>query len=301
MTLRLDEPLGIDPCVDVVFLWLFGAEQHERIRVNFLNALLAPESRIAHARVLNPVHPGAFDGQAEIRLDIQVVDEQGRTFQIEMQRKRHRGLDQRMLYGWARLYAEQLGKSSEYTALRPVVSVWICEEDVFPDAVNAHLRFRLLEVDERFPLHDDIRFEIVQLSRVHAAGTGLADPALGGWCRFLNEADQWREVPDMLHNPVLEEAMSVLNEFRTDTHLNQLYRGRQEYERVRAAEVGELRDAKAERDAERAAKETALAAKETALAANEAERTAKETALAENARLAAEIAALRARLGSTDA
>jgi hypothetical protein len=35
----------------------------------------------------------------------------------------------------------------------------------------------------------------------------------------------------------LEEAMSVLNEFRTDVTLTQIYRGRQEYERVRAAEL----------------------------------------------------------------
>lgn len=34
MAFHLDEPLGIDPCVDVAFLWLFGGEQHEHIRVD---------------------------------------------------------------------------------------------------------------------------------------------------------------------------------------------------------------------------------------------------------------------------
>ena len=61
MTLRFDEPLGIDPCVDVAFMWLFGGDAHERIRVDFLNAILAP-ARIARAHVLNPVHPSTFDG-----------------------------------------------------------------------------------------------------------------------------------------------------------------------------------------------------------------------------------------------
>ena len=202
-----------------------------------------------------------------------------------MQRKRHRGLDQRMLYGWARLYSEQLAKGQEYTTLRPVIGVWICEEDAFPKAANAHLRFRLLEVDERFALHDDIRFDIVQLSRVQSWGAGLPDAALGGWCRLLNEAHQWREVPDELHNPILEEAMSVLNEFRTDVTLNQIYRGREEYERVRAAELGEMEDTKAEN----ARLSAAVAERDAALAAKESE----------NARLASEIAALRARLGPT--
>ena len=42
---------------------------------------------------------------------------------MEMQRRNDRGLDQRMLYGWARLYAEQLEKGHPYEELRPVVSV----------------------------------------------------------------------------------------------------------------------------------------------------------------------------------
>lgn len=303
MSFHLDEPLGIDPCVDVAFLWLFGGEQHEHIRVDFLNAVLAPDVRIARTRVMNPVHPSAFEGQSSLRLDLQVEDEHGRTFQIEMQRKRHRGLDQRMLYGWARLYSEQHTTGAEYATLSPVVSVWVCEEDAFPDAGKAHLRFRLLEVDERFPLHDDIRFEVIQLSRVKPVGTGLDDADLGGWCRLLREASQWREVPESLHNPVLEEAMNVLNEFRTDVHLNQIYRGRLEYERVRAAELGELEDARAERDAavaaahvaeaatevERQAKEEAVAAERKA---TEIERAEKERVLARDERLAARLRAL---------
>lgn len=96
--------------------------------------------------------------------------------------------------------------------------------------------------------------------------------------------------------------MNVLNEFRTDVHLNQIYRGRLEYERVRAAELGELDDARAERDA-------AVAAAHVAEAATEAERQAKEEAVATERKATeierhakeaalAELAALRAQLGS---
>ncbi len=278
MAFHLDEPLGIDPCVDIVFLWLFGAEEHEAIRVDFLNAVLAPDMRVVRAHVVNPVHPGSFEGQAGIRLDIQVSDEHGRTFQIEMQRQRHRGLDQRMLYGWARLYSEQLTGEAEYHELRPVVSIWICERDAFPKAEKAHLRFRLQEVDERFALHDDIRFELVQLSRVRAEGTGLAERELGAWCRLLNEAEGWREIPETLvGNPVLEQAMNVLNEFRVDQQLNTLYRGRLEYERVRKAEIGELE----EEHAARVAAEAALAAER---AENESLRAQLAAALAARSR-----------------
>ena len=120
-----------------------------------------------------------------------------------------------------------------------MVSIWVCEQDAFPKAEKAHLRFRLQEVDERFALHDDIRFEVVQLSRVRPEGTGLAERELGAWSRLLNEAEKWKEIPATLAgNPALEAAMNVLNEFRIDQQLNMLYRGRQEYERVRKAEIG---------------------------------------------------------------
>lgn len=42
MSLRLDEPVGIDPCVDVVFVALFGAPEHERVLVGFLTQSWRP-------------------------------------------------------------------------------------------------------------------------------------------------------------------------------------------------------------------------------------------------------------------
>jgi len=106
------------------------------------------------------------------------------------------------------------------------------------------------------------------------------------------EAATWNEVPAPLHNPILEDAMTLLNDFRTDVQLNALYRARLDFEReqfARAKALAEETAAKeaalAEVAAERAAKEEALAAKETALAA-------KEAALAANERMAARLRAL---------
>ncbi len=82
--------------------------------------------------------------------------------------------------------------------------------------------------------------------------------------------------------------MNVLNEFRTDQHLNTLYRGRLEYERVRKAEIGELKD-------ERAARIEAQAEAEAAKALLEEERRAAAATLeAERA----EVALLRAQLAA---
>ena len=304
MQFRSETPVGIDPRVDVVFQKLFGDPAHERVLVQFLNDVLSPVAPIVRAEVRNPFHPSQFAEQKSLILDIEAKDESGRTFQVEMQRRADRGLEQRMLYSWARLYAEQLERGAPYTALRPLVSVWVCEEDIFPAATKAQLRFTLTEADERFQLHPDVRIEVLQLSRWIRQPATLTGAPSRRWFWFLNEAEQWREVPASINNEALEEAMQILNEFRTDVALNELYRGRLEAERVERGRQEELADALAALQGERAEKDAALTRERMERAERERERAEKEAALtreslvrAENESLAAELAALRAKLG----
>jgi hypothetical protein len=157
--------------------------------------------------------------------------------------------------------------------------VWICEQDPFPTSRKAHLSFSIREVDEGFLLHGDARVDILQLSRWarerENAASELAASPLGAWFWFLNEAAEWREVPAEIDAPILEEAMGVLNEFRTDVRKNALYRGRLDAERVEATLREERRQVE-ERLAE-------------ALAEAEKERAEKEAALAELTRLRKEL------------
>ena len=84
------------------------------------------------------------------------------------------------------------------------------------------------------------------------------------------------EVPAEINSPVLEEAMGVLNDFRTDVRKNALYRGRLDAERVEATRQEEM--------------EAALAREEAALAREEAALAREKAALAEVARLQKELA-----------
>ena len=298
----LPEPLGIDPRVDLVFAWLFGQPDHEAFRLDFLNAVLAGGGpRITRAIVTNPVHPGDFEGHRELRVDVEVTDESGHTYQIEMQRQVRQGLQQRMLYGWARLYAAQTRQQASYRQLRPVFAIWVCEEEPFPRSASAHLRFRVREEDEGLPLHDDLRIDVIQLSRAKASGTGLEDIDLGRWCRFLNEASNWRSLPAEVYTSTLESAMRAIDTFRTDAQLNALYQARRNFQLEFSAEIAEIEELRgtrlklealrAENEVATAQVETERAAKEVATAQVEAERAAKQVALTEVARLTALLAA----------
>jgi len=125
---------------------------------------------------------------------------------------------------------------------------------------------------------------LIQLAHVAAGGTGLPDAALGGWCR-LNEAADWNEVPAAIQTPLLEDAMALLDEFRTDPQLNDLYRRRLDFEREQVTRAKALAD-------ETAAKEAALAEAAQERAAKEAALPGQEAALAGQERLAARLRAL---------
>jgi len=117
---------------------------------------------------------------------------------------------------------------------------------------------------------------------------------VGAWFWFFNEAQEWTEVPAEIDSPAMEQAMEILHDFRKDTFLNDLYRGRAEAERVERGAQKALEKALRGEEEERRQKEEERRQKEAALQREAAERlekeaalTAKEAALAESERLRA--------------
>ena len=276
MHLRLSEPLGIDPCVDIVFHKLFGDPNHEAVLIHFLNAVLGWAVPIARATVQNPFAPDLYQGQRGLVLDIRAEDEQGRTYQIEMQRRNDLALSQRMLWSWARIYGTELGKSEDHAALRPVIAVWICEADLFPSAAQAHLRFQMREAREGFLLHEDAQIDVLQLRRWWKDRADLLHSSIGAWFWFFNEAQDWTEVPAEIDSPTMEQAMEILHDFRKDTFLNDLYRGRAEAERLERGMQRALERAQRGEEQALREREEALREREEALRQKEEERRLKE-------------------------
>ena len=171
--------------------------------------------------------------------------------------------------------------------------------DLFPSSKQAHLRFQMREEREGFLLHGDAQIDVLQLRRWWKARADILASSVGAWFWFFNEAEDWTEVPAEIDSPTMEQAMEILHDFRKDTFLNDLYRGREEARRVERGAQKALERAqrgqeeeRRQKEEERRQKEAALVAKEvereakeTALAAKEVERAAKETALAETERL----------------
>ena len=83
----------------------------------------------------NPIQLSEFIDDGQIVVDVIATDAAGQVFQVEMQSWNHAALRD--------LYKAQLGKGDKYTELRPVVSIWLMDENTFRGATGFHHRFRV--------------------------------------------------------------------------------------------------------------------------------------------------------------
>ena len=262
----LKEPVGISPRVDCVFRALLADPDHADRLVDFLNAVLQRHSPIVAVQLRNPIQPSEFIDDGQIVVDVIATDASGEVVQVEMQSWNHAALKERMLYAWATLYKAQLEKGDKYTELRPVVSIWLMDENTFRGATGFHHRFRVRDDNGILELTSHLELHVLELDRWRQNPDIGTPVGLRGWMRFFTEAETWREVPRDIDTPLLESAMSVLTDFQTNAARNDLYRSRLDYLRVQNTMAAELAQALADKEQAFADKEQALADKEQAFA-----------------------------------
>ena len=290
-------PIGISPRVDIVFRALFGAPEGMPALLALLNAVLrwpVPLRRLT--RLPDAVVPDQND-QKVIVIDVLAEDDEGRTFQVEMQALAEAAFAARALYGLAVLVRDRLRRGKRYTALRPCVAIWLCDEPVLPVSADPEgrpryrRRYTLADDHDHTELTDLAQLYVVELSRLRAAVA--ADGAPQGpdlWLHFLAEGERWSRaaLAAAAHeSPPLEHAMKVLTSYTEDEGLRRAYERAEHRLRViadREHQAALSAQAKVELEAAR----LTLAAQEQALAAQEQALAAQEQALAEAAREKAE-------------
>ena len=268
--------LGIRPTVDLIFKAIFGDERHANITRSFLNDILVEigRPRAASLEILNPFRPGHFSGDKDIVLDVRAVDDRGREFQIEMQMRSFSGLPQRMLHNWASLYLATLAKGDPYAELRPLISIWILDRRLFPDAAWLHV-FELRDEATSRVLHGDLTIVTIELEAWEAligeATTGTFREGLGRWLRFLRGAQDIDpdSPPAEFTSVEFREALEIMATYTKRDARRDVYRRRFEFLATQASLELEAKqegraEGKAEAQAEAEAKAEAKAKAEAA-------------------------------------
>lgn len=210
----------LDPKLDVVFNFLFGAERNRHLLIALLHSVLQPATPIASVEVLPPRPDVETIDEKAIFLDLRVRLESGELIDVEMQNRRHPALRERILFYWARLYTSQLHQHHRYPVLQRCVVILIASFIELEDP-EFHSIFQVIKQGRPRLFSDNLELHLLELPKLREL---LADdePALAGWCRFLAaDTDQQRETLAM-QNPILKEAKHALDDLSADEHVREI-------------------------------------------------------------------------------
>jgi predicted transposase/invertase (TIGR01784 family) len=275
---KIIKKIRINPLIDCVFKAILGKEENKNLLIHFLNAVLEPEAAITDVTLKNPYNEKGFLAAKLSIVDVKAVDENGNTYQIEVQLAMHPGITSRILYTWSSIYSSQIQEGEAYTKLRPAISIWILNGNLFPETEAFHIPFSVFSSAHKIALNEHLGIHILQLPKWQCDGTVANEKER--WLYLFKEGKNTDpdDPPEILKTKEMRQAMKVMKNFAENEEDRMLYLSRLDASLKENTYISELERARAE--AQEALREKALAINEKALAVSEKETAMKEKALA---------------------
>ncbi|MDO4575588.1 MAG: Rpn family recombination-promoting nuclease/putative transposase [Planctomycetia bacterium] len=228
---------------DMVFQYVFSSPGCEPGLLSFINAVQADAHRPLAREVVvkSPFNPQLFLGGKRSVLDIKAIDDNNRTYDIEMQTVNKDAFLNRILYYWSRLYCEQIQEGDSYTRLNAVVSIVLTRFVLFPKLPDIHNVFYITaEKNPEYILTDDLQIHTLELAPPKLAALGEIQEPLRRWLDFLSTANEKTEV-DMkvllTQDGGLKVAYDKFREFTRNDEYRQIALAHEKYQRDRLAEM----------------------------------------------------------------
>ncbi len=225
----------IDPSVDCVFKAILGNEKYKNLLIHFLNAVLEkPEQeKIEEISILNPYNEREFEKDKLSIADVKAKDETDNHYQVEMQAVVHPYLPPRMLHSWSSIYHSRLVKGENFSLLRPVTSIWILKESLFPETNKCHLPFVPWNEKHGIMLSSHLAIHVLQLPKWQVSSSGHSEK--DRWLYLFKEG--WNvdieNPPEILNTEEMRQVMGILKDFSENQKNYLLYQERLEAEYLR--------------------------------------------------------------------
>lgn len=152
---------------DVVFKYVFGSPENERLTVCLINVLLGLEGpeRILGVTYLNPFSTKAWPTERGSIVDVRVRDASERLYYIEVQVAEQLHFGKRAVYYAAKTYADQLKAREGFETLKKTTGISILNFELFNDDPRLHTIYRLLDLETGRELADTLELHFVELEK----------------------------------------------------------------------------------------------------------------------------------------
>ena len=233
----------INPIVDVAFKKLFGTEENKDLLISLINAIVSKHDKVVDITLLNPYNQKNFKNDKLSILDIKAKGSCGKTFHIEIQIADEADYDKRALYYWAKVYADQLQSSQDYSVLEKVIGIHILNFISIPKVQKYHNVFHITEKKTGFVYFKDLELHTIELKKfTDTLGTELVNigakirNSLDMWSFFLTKHNLLGEanLPDSLDRSCLQKAMETLHVMHFSKEEREAYESHLKWLRIEA-------------------------------------------------------------------
>jgi predicted transposase/invertase (TIGR01784 family) len=240
-----------DPKNDVAFRKIFGNEAKKVILISFLNSVLNLEGdkKIIDLDFRNTFQLPRIAGLKSSIIDVNVKDQSGTTYIVEMQFSEVVSFDKRIQYYVSKEYSSQIERGDDYSKLTPVVLVGVLEFEYF-EGNNYLTRHLILNTETQKNELKDINFNFIELPKF-TKELNECKTLMDKWIYFIKNAENLEVIPSDVTDEGLKEAYSESDKHNwtkdeLDSYDYFLMREQDEKGRVEFAEIKAKEEAKKE-------------------------------------------------------
>lgn len=244
----------VNPRVDIAFKKIFGVEENKDLLMSLLNAIVSEEDQIDELEILNPYNERNFKNDKLSVLDIKARNKHDLTyFLIEMQLSDETNYHKRGLYGWARVYSNQLSSGQPYEQLRKTIAIHILNFTLIDynqtkgwkqySPSKYHHRFVLQDKETGIEFFKDIEIHTIELIKFEGKGFATLEEimakvkvALDRWMAFLTRCNMLdvNKLPSEVNIPEIKKALHVAQEMSLNKLEKEMYDAHLDFLRMEA-------------------------------------------------------------------
>lgn len=211
----------LSPKMDIVFQKLFGEQAKANLTKDLLEKILGRNINsidLSKTTKVTADMPEDKKGILDVRAELDGMEH----CDIEMQMVDQRGLAERMLFYWSRLFAEGFKEGENYTELKKAIVILIANFTLkLLKELEYHTKWKMIDEDERkVILTNKLEFHIIELPKIQ--GKEEKKDELLDWLFFLDDPESERAKKSMKENKTIQEATTELERLQADEEMQRL-------------------------------------------------------------------------------
>lgn len=174
----------------------------ERLLILLLQELI-PERKIASLSYVHQEHTNPYPDARGVRVDVEVTDENGSRFLVEMQREPQDWFYERAIYYASHCILQQMPLGQDDFSFPPVYFIGIMDFALHNDPQRVMYRYSLREDQDKDLMTDSLHIIFLELPNCGRALTPQAT-VLDNFCFALHNMQFLEERPDALRQEIFD-------------------------------------------------------------------------------------------------